>query len=393
MTTVTEAVQLVMNTRLRLAVEEVSLQQAAGRKLAQHIIMDHDLPPFDRVMMDGIGLHISSWEAGQREYLISGIQQAGTEQQTLTHYGQALEVMTGAVVPIGINAIVPYEEVSLQDGLAQINSTSLRVNQHIHVRGSDKRAGAVVAETGCYISPAIIGIAASAGCSRLKVYKSPKIAIVSTGNELVEVDQHPLPHQIRSSNRAALAALVSPYSNDIALFHVQDEEQEVEKCLRTLVSSYDVIILSGGVSKGKYDILPAVLASVGAEQLFHRVEQKPGKPFWFGKKESTVVFAFPGNPVSALFCAYKYLLPWLAREASGRQLHKQHVVLSADYHSKNGWTHFVPVTLSPSGDGFLRAEIRAGHGSGDFAHLETVHGFVEVIAAKEGDVVPYYPIC
>jgi molybdopterin molybdotransferase len=392
MITVKEAFDAVMNTQLNLRVQEVFLHEAVGRKLAQHIIIDHDLPPFDRVMMDGLGIHASAWAAGQREFTISGIQKAGDVQQVLTKPTEALEVMTGAVVPIGINVVIPYEDLMIHGNVASVKSTEIKVNQNIHLRGSDRRSGTVVASAGSFISPSIIGIAASAGCSKLRVYIPPKIAVIATGNELVAVDQVPLPHQIRMSNSHALAALVKPFATQIDLFHINDHAQEVEDQLRECLLAYDVVLLSGGVSKGKFDLLPQVLNRLGIEEIFHRVQQKPGKPFWFGKNESTVVFAFPGNPVSTLFCAYRYLLPWLMREASGLVHRTELLPLESAYSSKNGWTHFVPMVIRSTADGLYSAEVRAGQGSGDFAHLEGVDGFVEVSTAQAGDAVPFYPI-
>ena len=220
--------------------------------------------------------------------------------------------MTGAVVPFETDAVVMYEEVVIKDDIASLKKIPVR-GQNIHQRGSDHLKGDVLIEKNTKITPAEMGILATVGKNRVLVQKLPRVAIISTGNELVDVEQHPLIHQIRKSNSYSLFGALQELGITPMLLHIADDIDLLRQKLSYVMDEMDVLILSGGVSKGKFDYIPQVLSELGAEKIFHRVAQRPGKPFWFGVNDNskTLIFSFPGNPVSTYYNFYLYFKPWL----------------------------------------------------------------------------------
>ena len=260
------------------------LLEAHGRILRQSIHTDRDLPPFDRVTMDGYALRATDLTPDQRTFKIQGVQAAGMRPAELSEeLGVCVEIMTGAVLPVGADCVVPYEETTHENGQMTLNPTAaIRAGQSVHARGSDYRAGELIVPAGTRLTGREIAVAASCGCATLVVSQRPKIAVVSTGDELVEVDGLVAPHQIRRSNYYALrAALIAAGYPQIERFHLHDMRHELEHELWHILAEFDVVLLTGGVSKGKFDYMPAVLAELGVDKIFHGVAQRPGKPFWF----------------------------------------------------------------------------------------------------------------
>ncbi|HEY6974674.1 MAG TPA: molybdopterin molybdotransferase MoeA, partial [Chitinophagaceae bacterium] len=218
----------------------------------------------------------------------------------------------------------------------------------------------------------------SAGKINLLVKKLPETVIISTGNELVDVSKTPTPFQIRKSNNYTIKAVLQQYKLEAGMLHIPDDasvtKQQIEKCL----NEYDVIILSGGISMGKFDYVPAALEELSIKKLFHKVQQRPGKPFWFGKHDKGVlVFAFPGNPVSAFMCLHRYFLPWLKKSL---EINRPPVfaVLAEDFVFNPPLQYFLQVKLQINEKGCLLAKPVAGNGSGDFANLVDTDAFIEL---------------
>jgi molybdopterin molybdotransferase len=231
-----------------------------------------------------------------------------------------------------------------------------------------------------------IGVAATIGKSIVRVAALPKIAVISTGDELVDISEIPLSHQIRKSNVVQIAAVLRQPGILLKTFHISDDPEEVEGLLGELLSSYDCIILCGGVSAGKYDYVPDALDKLGVNKIFHKVAQRPGKPFWFGIKRgpgidpdppSTVVFALPGNPVSSFMCTLRYVIPWLDA-CQGISITPRYAALTQDFHFKPPLTYFLQVKLAHREDGVCHATPVEGHGSGDLANLVEADGFLEM---------------
>lgn len=378
---VNEAVKIIENALLELPKVKIPLEKALGRVLKQEIVADTDLPPFDRVMMDGIAVKYEDVEKGVKTFHIQGVQGAGAPQMTLELNGNCLEVMTGAMIPLGADTVAPYEDIQI-DTEAQIATIQIDViieGKNIHRKGTDKKIGDVLVSESVLIGAPEIAVAASVGLSEIIVTKNPSVAIVSTGNELVDVHETPLPHQIRRSNVYSIAAELQQFGIKSDLFHFNDEKDKLFIELKKVLEVHDLVILSGGVSKGKFDFIPDVLGDLGVKKMFHRIKQKPGKPFWFGvKKNQNVVFAFPGNPVSTFLCYHKYLVPWLNSSLGLNPAQTKKAALAEDFSVKTSLTYFLQVRTEIDDHGQLLAHPIVGKGSGDFANLLSSNAFLEM---------------
>jgi molybdopterin molybdotransferase len=395
---VIEAVKIINQAHINLPDEEIPLEKAIGRVSREDVFADTDFPPFDKVMMDGIAIKWKDFEAGLRTFKIRGVQAAGSPQMTIESDGHCLEVMTGAVSPIGADVVIPYEELQIDAAKceAKVLTDESVIGKNIHKKGTDKIAGALLISNGTLLGTPEIAIAASVGKSRVLVVKQPTVAIVSTGNELVGIDETPLPHQIRKSNVYALAAELFKLGINSQLFHLSDDKQKMIQKLGEVLSEHQIVLMSGGVSKGKFDFVPEVLGRLGVVTKFHRIRQKPGKPLMFGVKEAkNVVFAFPGNPVSTFMCFHKYFIPWLKRIFGIRSLPNYHAILAEDFSIKTGLAYFLQVEARIDQQGKLLAKPQVGKGSGDHANLLGSNAFLELPAEtyhfKKGDVYPLIP--
>ncbi len=355
------------------------MEDSLGRILAESVVADRDFPPFHRITMDGIAIRYNDFEQGNRQFPIQGIQAAGDRQKTLEQSNTCLEVMTGAVLPNDADTVIRYEDLQIENGVATVAVDKLKDGQNVHRQGSDRTIGTEIVAINTTIRAAEMAILASVGKTTVQVRSLPNIAIISTGDELVKVEQEPLSHQIRRSNSHMLAAALSERGVPSSLHHLKDNKQEILFALEELIKSQDVLILSGGVSKGKFDYLPEAFESLGVHKVFHKVKQRPGKPFWFGYSSlhSTIVFALPGNPVSTFICAHRYIFPWLNQQLGAKPEMKLSYKLSEDVHFKPDLTYFVPVKLEVVNNAVIAHPFK-GNGSGDFANLVHTDGFVEL---------------
>ena len=382
MISVQEASNIIMKAARPLGTITVPLAEATGKILQESLAADQDFPPFDRVMMDGIALNMEAWQNGRRVFKIQGMQTAGAPPLTLESSTNCLEVMTGAMLPQGTDVVVRYEDISVEDGTARVNIEELEGWKNIHKKGTDKQKGEVLLAKGTPISPAEIAVLATVGRSMVKVSKWPRVAIISTGDELVDVSEIPEPYQIRRSNSYALQSALHEWGVAAKMHHLPDDKDQMLEALRQILEDNDCIIMSGGVSKGKRDYVPEALDQLGVQQLFHRVKQRPGKPFWFGTAPGEkAVFAFPGNPVSAFMCFYRYFRPWLLLSA-GISQDRQFAVLGKDFEFFPDLTYFLQVKVKNQ-DGRLTADPVAGRGSGDLANLLQADAFLELPAEQE----------
>ena len=305
---------------------ECPLSSAINHILREDIFADRDQPPFHRVAMDGIAIDYSAWQKGRARFLIVGMQKAGVPALSLKNEEACIEVMTGAVLPDGCDCVIRYEDIKINEKVAEVRpDLTLKPMQNIHQQAFDFRKDELILRAGVRILPPQIAILASVGKSKVLVDKKPKIAVISTGDELVEIHEPVARHQIRQSNAYALEAGLKHLGyNQVSRYHVNDDRQILLECLTNALSCADMLILTGGVSMGKYDFVPEVMDLLEVNVLFHKVKQRPGKPFWFGKsKEDQCVFALPGNPVSAIICFYRYIVPQL-RRSSGEKEIKHH---------------------------------------------------------------------
>ncbi len=379
MITVKEATRLINTTIRDFGVEEVTLGNSLGRVLAEDLKSDRDLPPFDRVMYDGIAIRYEDYAKGQRSFPILGVQAAGAPRAAAEAEGNCVEIMTGAVLTIGFDTVVQYEWLEIKEGVATIRpGYTIQKGRHIHPKGMDHQQGEVIVKQGCIITPAEISIAATIGQTKIWVRRLPTAAIISTGNELVDIGETPEPHQIRRSNVYAIAASLGGYNVQVDILHIDDEEEEIRAKLEMSLAAYDVVILSGGVSMGKFDFIPQVLDELGVEKLFHKVAQRPGKPFWFGQTDSCIIFALPGNPVSTFMGTIRYVLPWLRRCLGLEGMTRQYARLQEDFSFDKEMQYFLSVKKVNHADGTTWAQPMKGNGSGDLANLARIDGFLEL---------------
>jgi molybdopterin molybdotransferase len=402
MLSVEEATRLVLATAQPLSAETVSLTAALGRILRQDITADRDFPPFNRVAMDGIALAYEAVAGGQMQFVIEKTQFAGQPPEPLTDSTAAIEIMTGAALPPGTDAVVRYEDILIEEDAAGQRIATLQVpplaaGHNVHRRASDRQQGDLLLPAGTLLGPAEVAVAATVGATTLLVTRRPHVAVVSTGDELVAIDEQPLPHQIRRSNSYMLAAAVQQAGATAEAFHFDDDPEALRQGLPALLRDYDAVMLSGGVSKGKADFLPGSLRELGVEQLFHEVQQRPGKPFWFGQKPGgAVVFALPGNPVSTFVNYYRYAQPWLraVQLPTPAWPAVAYAVLATDVSFRPRIVHFLLVSLASAPDGRVLAYPERAHGSGDLASLLPSDGFLELSAEQEhfpaGTVLPVW---
>jgi len=393
MISVAEATGLIHQHLYRPAKERIKIEHTEGRVLAEPIKADRDLPPFDRVAMDGVAIQYRSYEEGWRAFKIEGIQPAGQPRLTLKDPNNCIEAMTGAMLPIGCDTVIPYENLEVSREIAKMKVEALEKGQSIHPRAQDAKRLDILLNPGRLITTAEISMFASVGWLEAEVYAFPKVAVISTGDELVGVHDKPLPHQIRRSNSHALQAALTTLRCPSDIFHLTDHYNTMEKELQKIFINHEIIIITGGVSKGKFDLVPEVLKSIGVEQHFHQVSQKPGKPFWFGSSKKQIVFALPGNPVSTFLCFYRYIKPWIL-QSNGIEKPFESAVLGEDFTFKTDLTYFLQVKIKNESGKLMAYPIQGG-GSGDFANLLNVDGFIELAGGKNnfkaGEAFPYIP--
>ncbi|MGQ0384753.1 MAG: molybdopterin molybdotransferase MoeA [Gammaproteobacteria bacterium] len=357
--------------------ESLPLSACAGRVLRETVHAERDAPPFDRVTMDGIAIA----HGGSRRYRIAGVQAAGAPPVRLASAGDCIEVMTGAVLPAGADTVVPVERLRVAGAEAILEPGYQPVPwMFVHRQGTDARAGEPLLEPGIRLGPPEIAIAASAGQSRLSVARAPRIAVLSTGDELVEPGRSLLAHQLRRSNSYGIGASLTlagfPPATDR---HLPDREDVLSAAIAEALGRHDVLVVSGGVSAGRFDHVPAVLAACGVQKRFHQVSQRPGRPLWFGVHGGGgAVFALPGNPVSVLVCLARYVLPALAAMSGQRRPPQPQAALAQNYEFSAALSCFLPVALEYDRDGRTLARPRPTRGSGDFVSLAGTDGFVEL---------------
>ena len=381
MLTPAEADRLIGQHLQCLPIESLPLAQCAGAVLRENIYAERDQPPFDRVAMDGFALRGASVSAASRTLRIQGTQAAGDPPLTLASDDACIEVMTGAVLPAGCDSVVAVEEISVNAGSATLVER-VRVEPwlNVHRRGSDTRQGALLVSAGVRLHAPEIAAAAGAGMARIRVSSQPMLAVISTGNELVEPGEPVLAHQVRRSNAYGIvAALRERGFQRVADDHIDDNPTELKDRLHFHLQTHDVLVLSGGVSMGRYDLVPACLQELGVRAVFHKVAQRPGKPLWFGMAPSgAAVFALPGNPVSTLVCLSRYVLPALSASLGEEPPVPERMSLGAAVTVTPPLTYFMPVRVQHDDWGRSWAMPAPTNGSGDFAALAGTDGFIEL---------------
>jgi len=333
--------------------------------------------------MDGIAIKSAAFERGTRRFKVQGTQAAGAAPLRLQSDDSAIEVMTGAILPHDTDVVVPLEEYSLDQGAAALDeNVKISRYRNIQRRGVDGPSGAVMLRSGALLGAPEIAVAASAGLSRLQVTADPALMIIATGDELVEPGEPIAEHQVRSSNAYAMtAALRARGYARIGNDHIVDDGAKLRERLSLHLATHDVLILSGGVSMGKFDLVPKALTDLGVREIFHRVAQRPGKPMWFGiGPKDQAIFGLPGNPVSALVCLIRYIVPALEAAAGATRILQERMALSASVSFDLPLALFMPVTAVADEWGRFWAKPRPTNTSGDYISLIGTDGFIELPA-------------
>jgi len=368
-------------------VVETDLASAAGRVLAADIPADRDYPPLARSIRDGFAVRAIDLPGTLR---IAGEVRAGSRYEGAVGPGEAVEIMTGAPVPPGADAVVMIEYATREDGRVRIDRAA-EPHQFIVARASEARAGETLLRAGTRLDYSAIAVAAAVGRSVLPVYALPRVAIIATGDEIVDVSAVPLDFQVRNSNVYSLAAQVRragglPEPLPVAPDEIHATRTLVERGLDT-----DLLLLSGGVSAGKYDLVERALADAGAEFFFDRVLIQPGQPLVFGSARGTFFFGLPGNPASTML-TFEVFARAAVELAGGQEesvLPMPLARLTEEFHHKVGLTRFLPARLAPDG-----AEVTPvpWHGSGDMPALARANAYLvadaERAAWARGDLIP-----
>ncbi len=399
MITVQEAEKLIHENMLPMPAALRPLAECGGCILREDIPAESDIPPFDRVMMDGIAISHAAWKKGVNDFVVEGVQAAGHPPQKLQSAKDGcFQVMTGAVLPEGTDCILPVEQIKTTGHRATVDA-NIRPTpmQFVHRKGTDRKRGDILLKAGVIIGSPEIAILCSAGRATVLTGRPPSIAVLSIGDELVDFGTALQPWEIRPSNAYTLIAAFKRLGfPTVRHFHFHDQLEEIEKGLRWAIADHDIIIVSGGVSMGMYDFVPAALQAVEARTVFHKVHQRPGKPFWFGlSRGGKPIFALPGNPVATQVLLHRYLLPALYRSMGAGDPQPQYAALTAELTTGPGLTYFFPVRLTCRNDGLQQAAPVPYNNSGDYSALGGTEGFIEVPAGtgrlQASSVVRFHP--
>ena len=364
-----------------LPIESLPLTQCVGATLRENIYAERDQPPFDRVAMDGMAVDSEALRRGLKRFRVQGVQAAGAPPVRLGEGDVAIEVMTGAILPPGSDCVIPVEQLEVVEGYASVSAAVVNSPyQNVHRRGSDSRQGALLLEAGTLLRAPEIAVAASAGMARVRVSSQPAVMIISTGDELIEPGDPIADYQVRRSNAYAVAATLRTRGfGRVGDDHVPDDEALMRERLALHLTTHEVVILSGGVSMGKFDLVPKVLQQLGVQEVFHRIAQRPGKPMWFGiGPHGQAVFGLPGNPVSTLVCLIRYVIPAIAEAMGTKRALPERLALAAPVTFQQALTYFLPVAIDHDDWGRPWANPRRPNGSGDFLSLTGTDGFVEL---------------
>jgi len=357
--------------RLMPRTESVSLSEAGGRVLAEPIAADRDFPAVSRSARDGFAVRAADLPG---DLHVIGEVRAGEAFAGEVRPGQAVEIMTGAPLPAGADSVVMIEHVTVAGDCVTVPRT-VRPGENVSMRASQARQDEIVLAPGQRLGFTEIALLATAGRPSVRVFARPRVALLATGDEIVEVDQKPLAHQIRNSNVESLAVQVKRAGGDPQILPVA---RDVYASTRELVERglcFDMLLLSGGVSAGKYDIVEPVLAALGAEFFFDRVLIMPGQPLVFGRARGKFFFGLPGNPASTMVTFE--IFARAAVELLGGQeqatLPLLWTRLAHDFHQKTGLTRFLPVRLSADGSA---VEPVPWQGSADVPALARANAFL-----------------
>ena len=393
---ITEAIDIIKRETARLGFEIVAVEEAVGRVLAEEIVADTDLPPFDRSQMDGFAVVASDTANAPVELRIVGESAAGKGWHHELKPGEAIRIMTGAPVPFGADA-VQRSELAREAGEFVTILEPTTTGRFIVARGSEGKMGDKVFSSGEVVDINMIACLAAFGYAMVKVAKQPRVAILGTGSEIVEVDQTPGTDQIRNSNSVMLKVLAEKCGATVELFpitgdNLSDLKSQIsvavglnESAIRNPQSQ--ILIITGGVSVGKYDLTKAALLELGAEIFFDKLQLKPGKPMVFAKLKETLVFGLPGNPVSAAVTFHLFVRTAILQMQGSAEtgLTEGFAVMGSDVKGATERDTYLPARLETDQTGHLIANSLRWQGSSDFIGFARANALIVVPKGKSFD--------
>lgn len=319
MVTVNEAKQRIIANTVTLPAVQIPLSEAVGSYLSEDVTSPIALPPFRQSSMDGYAIVHSDITESGTVLRLAGESKAGQADLPVVSAGTAVRIFTGAPVPEGATAVVMQENTSLAAGSVQILEFPVAEGKNIRREGQQIAQGAVALRAGTLVSPGAVGFLKGMNVNEVAVYSKPRIGLLVTGDELLKAGEALVPGKIYESNSAMLqAALAQAGMGEVSISYASDDLDATIAALEAAMEQNDVILASGGISVGDYDFVGKALEAMGAETIFYKVRQKPGKPLLFAKKVEKLIFALPGNPASSLVCYYEYVLPALRKIMGSR---------------------------------------------------------------------------
>jgi len=351
----TEAQHLILHSVIALGVETVQLDQSVGRVLAQEIHANRDLPPYDVSAMDGFALHSADLAGVPVVLEIIEDIKAGDLPGKILQTGQCARIMTGAPVPVGADAVIRVEETQEAGATAVRINKAVKPGNDIRLRGENMKDGDVVLTAGTEITPGVIGVLATVKAARFSVFRRPRVAILSTGNELEGMDEAVDLNKIPNANSYALMAQVQALGIEPVLLGIaRDDPAELEQYLKRGLE-YDVLLVSGGTSVGVHDYVRPTIEKLGVEMKFWRLAIRPGHPLAFGTTHKTAVFGLPGNPVSSMVCFEQFVIPALRQMMGNKRLYRRTVTarVAHDVKFRPGRTEFIRVQLTRDDNGYI----------------------------------------
>jgi molybdopterin molybdotransferase len=342
MITVTEAKEIINKNVATLAPVKSMLSHAANKVLAEDVHALLDIPAFPQSSMDGYAFCYDGWRQHKKLKIVGEVA-AGDNEEFALEPENAVRIFTGGAVPTGADTVIMQEKVKTINGELIIEDQNLEAGNSVRPKGSEVKAGTLALEKGSILSPAAIAFLAGIGTTEVKVYPDPSITIIITGNEFQQPGT-PLQYgQVYESNSFALTAVLKQLQiENVRVLYASDMPEVVTSSLQKALQQSDVVLLTGGISAGDYDFVLQAATEFGVEKLFHKVKQRPGKPLYFGKKGSKLVFGLPGNPSSVLTCFYQYVIPALEKLSSRKTtMYPLRVPLSKPFQKSTGLTHFL----------------------------------------------------
>lgn len=358
MITTEKATELLSSHSISLKKKAMPLLDAMGMYIAEPALAGVAVPPFDNSAMDGYAF---SWDDfnPQKPMKITGEIPAGETGAFILEKGCAIRIFTGAMVPQGADTVVMQEKTRTEQGMVWIEDEKLQQGSNVRKAGSQSARGDVLLQSGQKLTPGAMGLLASAGVSDVCVWNMPNVSVVVTGNEIVAPGKELLPGQVYECNSYSLLSALSQLRIKAQLFYASDTASDLSHRLETALETSDLVLVTGGVSVGDYDLVVPTLAELEVECVFHKLKQKPAKPLYFGTKGEKRIFGLPGNPASVITCWYAWIRPYLlnAAEVSDSKIF-QTAILEKDYHQKPGLTHFVKAFVESG-----RVQVLAGQES------------------------------